>query len=217
MQAQAQVRDALRALDSASVEIGQQASDAIGESAIDDDSDEEEQEQSKGETDSQEKGKGKPTLGNGLVASPAPMSPPNSTSTSTSPTATAARPPEKQAPRASQSGGARPSVSLNTFVHPTDLAAQLASNPKLAGLRPPARLSMTPMTPLSAGANTNANPEAVGGPAPARSAPVSPGLAAAMLRGANSNYFTPVSPPILANPKCSGYFVEPVSVDFRAR
>lgn len=54
---------------------------------------------------------------------------------------------------------------------PSDLAAQLYANPKLAGLRLPIG-----MTPLHSGSK--------GG--------------------------SPISPPILANPKCSGYFVEPV-------
>lgn len=57
--------------------------------------------------------------------------------------------------------------------HPSDLAAQLYANPKLAALRSPP-LGMTPMQP------------------PARDK-------------------TSISPPILMNPKCSGYFVEPVS------
>ncbi|ETW78140.1 hypothetical protein HETIRDRAFT_55514 [Heterobasidion irregulare TC 32-1] len=61
--------------------------------------------------------------------------------------------------------------------HPSDLAAQLYANPKLAALRSPP-LGMTPMQP------------------PARDK-------------------TSISPPILMNPKCSGYFVEPMKwMDF---
>ncbi|KAF9467838.1 hypothetical protein BDZ94DRAFT_1155524 [Collybia nuda] len=54
---------------------------------------------------------------------------------------------------------------------PSDLAAQLYANPKLAGLRSPIGVS-----PLQAGSKAG----------------------------------SPISPPILANPKCSGYFVEPM-------
>ena len=65
-----------------------------------------------------------------------------------------------------------------TFQHGADLAAQLQSNPKLAALRPPGGLSMTPLTPLQIGPKTIDK--------------------------------SSISPPILMNPKCSGYFVEPV-------
>ncbi|KAG5646349.1 hypothetical protein DXG03_003672 [Asterophora parasitica] len=62
-----------------------------------------------------------------------------------------------------------------TFISPTDLAAELYSNPKLAALR----------TPL-------ATPHGTG-------------------TGNVSSYIAPApSAPILANPKCSGYFVEPM-------
>ena len=64
--------------------------------------------------------------------------------------------------REAESGNERP------LVNPTELAARLYSNPKLAALKSPA----------PAGISKNA---------------------------------VPISPPILANPKCSGYFVEPVS------
>ncbi|VDC07927.1 unnamed protein product [Peniophora sp. CBMAI 1063] len=57
---------------------------------------------------------------------------------------------------------------------PADLAAQLYANPKLAALRAPGGMSMTPLQTSS---------------------------------GQRSD---PRSPPILANPKCSGYFVEPM-------
>lgn len=74
---------------------------------------------------------------------------------------------------------ARPSLASTetlrstTFISPVDLAAELYANPKLAALRSPLAIGMTPMQPAS-------------------------------------KVTTPVSAPILANPKCSGYFVEPV-------
>lgn len=61
---------------------------------------------------------------------------------------------------------------LTTLISPTELAAQLHSNPKLAALRSPTGVA-----------------SAAGGP----------------------KSMTPVTPPIIINPKCSGYFVEPVS------
>jgi len=61
------------------------------------------------------------------------------------------------------------------LISPTDLAAQLMSDPKLAALRsPPASVTQVPAS---------------------KAAPIS-------------------SAPILVNPKCSGYFVEPVSQTF---
>ena len=71
------------------------------------------------------------------------------------------------------------SAGGGTLQHGADLAAQLHSNPKLAALRPPGGLAMTPMTPLQAA------PKVIDK--------------------------SSISPPILMNPKCSGYFVEPVS------
>ncbi|RDB30141.1 Tyrosine-protein phosphatase yvh1 [Hypsizygus marmoreus] len=64
-------------------------------------------------------------------------------------------------------------VVHTTFISPSELAAELYANPKLAGLRNPLAMSMTPMQPAS-------------------KPPIQ------------------ISPPILANPKCSGYFVEPM-------
>lgn len=80
-------------------------------------------------------------------------------------------------------GKGRPSLALSAtsaggLQHGADLAAQLHANPKLAALRSPGGLSMTPMTPLQAGPKTIDK--------------------------------SSISPPILMNPKCSGYFVEPV-------
>ena len=79
-------------------------------------------------------------------------------------------------------GKGRPPLALSTtsagggtLQHGADLAAQLHSNPKLAALRSPGGLSMTPMTPLQKTIDKSS-----------------------------------ISPPILMNPKCSGYFVEPV-------
>lgn len=62
------------------------------------------------------------------------------------------------------------------LISPTDLAAQLMSDPKLAALRSPPVSVTTPQAPASKAA--------------------------------------PISGPILVNPKCSGYFVEPVSQTF---
>jgi dual specificity phosphatase 12 len=70
------------------------------------------------------------------------------------------------------------SAGGGTLQHGADLAAQLHANPKLAALRPPGGLSMTPMTPLQITPKTIDK--------------------------------SSISPPILMNPKCSGYFVEPV-------
>lgn len=78
----------------------------------------------------------------------------------------------------------QPSQNL---AHPSDLAAQLASHPKLSALCSPTGLAMTTMTPTVL-------------------TPQSPVLTSV------KNYFQAPSPPILANPKCSGYFVEPVSM-----
>lgn len=82
-------------------------------------------------------------------------------------------------------GKSRPALALSTtpagagtFQHGADLAAQLHSNPKLAALRSPGGLSMTPL-------HTTTSPRAIDK--------------------------SSISPPILMNPKCSGYFVEPVS------
>ncbi|EMD35294.1 hypothetical protein CERSUDRAFT_116096 [Gelatoporia subvermispora B] len=80
----------------------------------------------------------------------------------------------------------RLSSSSGGLAHPSDLAAQLYANPKLAALRSPGVPGMSPLTPLSpmSPAGPGTNPQAA--------------KIAAM------------SPPILVNPKCSGYFVEPM-------
>ncbi|KAG7093920.1 hypothetical protein E1B28_007556 [Marasmius oreades] len=72
------------------------------------------------------------------------------------------------------------------FANPNDLAAQLYANPKLAALRSPISITPNGITPL-------------GGPnvSPSTSQP------AEISRSA-------VSPPIIINSKCSGYFVEPM-------
>ncbi|KAF9051219.1 hypothetical protein BDZ89DRAFT_1088719 [Hymenopellis radicata] len=67
----------------------------------------------------------------------------------------------------------KPEVEATQYASPGDLAAQLYANPKLAALRGPAGMSMTPLQ------TNNIKPNVI-------------------------------SPPILANPKCSGYFVEPM-------
>lgn len=71
------------------------------------------------------------------------------------------------------SSTAAPAVS--PLQHGSEIAAQLHANPKLAALRPPGGLSMTPLQTTTR-----------------------------VIDKAS------ISPPILMNPKCSGYFVEPV-------
>ncbi|KAI0720791.1 hypothetical protein C8T65DRAFT_567048 [Cerioporus squamosus] len=170
------LQSALLELDSASAKIGQSASDSLSESAIDEDDSDEEPPKSDDE---------------GNAVGPA-----NGTAQSTKELSTAevvAESADKVPPLPSQ----RPPLSVSSsFVHPNDLAAQLAAHPKLAALRAPAALSMTPLASGS------------GAPSPARSNPQSPGVASTMAK--SSSYFAPVSAPILANPKCSGYFVEPL-------
>ena len=69
------------------------------------------------------------------------------------------------------------STAVGPFQHGADLAAQLHANPKLAALRFPGSLSMTPLNNAPRGIDKSS-----------------------------------ISPPILMNPKCSGYFVEPVGL-----
>ncbi|KAI0367683.1 hypothetical protein BV20DRAFT_1037581 [Pilatotrama ljubarskyi] len=165
------LKSSLLALDSVSAQIGQDASDSLSESAIDEDSSGDEPPKSdEADSDEETQTKAEP-LKDGLPAGEA-----------------AAEQADKVTPLPSQ----RPPLSVtNSYVHPSDLAAQLSSHPKLAALRAPSGLTMTPAT---------------GGASPTRSAPQTPGLASSK----SSNYFAPVSPPILMNPKCSGYFVEPM-------
>jgi dual specificity phosphatase 12 len=79
------------------------------------------------------------------------------------------------APIAGESRPLPVSTGVSTLQHGADLAAQLSANPKLAALRSPGSLTMTPLQP-----------------------------APRVIDKAS------ISPPILMNPKCSGYFVEPV-------
>jgi dual specificity phosphatase 12 len=67
------------------------------------------------------------------------------------------------------------SAGTGNLQHGADLAAQLHANPKLAALRTPGGLAMTPLNTASRVVDKSS-----------------------------------ISPPILMNPKCSGYFVEPV-------
>ncbi|KAI0642554.1 hypothetical protein C8Q79DRAFT_982660 [Trametes meyenii] len=165
------LKSSLLALDSVSAQIGQNASDALSDSALEEDSSGEEPPESD-DADAEEDDLAQPSASSATPTSRGAVTAPST----------------KIAPPLAQ----RPSMpGPNTYVHPSDLAAQLSSHPKLAGLRAPAGLAMTP---------------ANNGPPAARSSPQSPGLANAR----NPNYFAPVSPPILINPKCSGYFVEPM-------
>jgi len=88
--------------------------------------------------------------------------------------------PETTSPRSPQS---RPALPQNGFSHGSDLVAQLYANPKLAALRQtPSTLSMSPLGSASTSGSGGGNPF----------------------------FKATFSPPILANPKCSGYFVEPM-------
>ncbi|KAI0254635.1 hypothetical protein BJV78DRAFT_1274060 [Lactifluus subvellereus] len=72
------------------------------------------------------------------------------------------------------------SAGVSNLQHGADLAAQLHANPKLAALRSPGGLTMTPFQPATRVIDKSS-----------------------------------ISPPILMNPKCSGYFVEPMKwMDF---
>lgn len=83
------------------------------------------------------------------------------------------------------------STSGSPLVHGSDLAAQLSNNPKLAALRsPPSGLNMPVLT----------------SPNPGTSSP-GPGVAPLSRSGSTLNI---ISPPLLANNTCSGYFVEPM-------
>ncbi|EPS99548.1 hypothetical protein FOMPIDRAFT_1050581 [Fomitopsis schrenkii] len=78
------------------------------------------------------------------------------------------------------------STSSSPLAHGSDLAAQLLNHPKLAALRsPPSGLNMSAMTSPSPGAS---------GPGPV----------------SRSGSAFSISPPLLANTACSGYFVEPM-------
>ncbi|KAH9849816.1 hypothetical protein C2E23DRAFT_350969 [Lenzites betulinus] len=165
------LKTSLLALDSVSAQIGQEASDSLSESAIEEDSSEDEPPKSEEGEDDEAAQPSKTTA--------EPSLPPGEATLENA---------DKVTPLPSQ----RPPISVtNSYIHPSDLAAQLSAHPKLAALRAPAGLAMTPTS---------------GGSSPTRSAPQTPGLANVR----SANYFAPVSPPILMNPKCSGYFVEPL-------
>ncbi|KAL1946229.1 hypothetical protein VTO73DRAFT_15356 [Trametes versicolor] len=165
------LKTSLIALDSMSAQIGQEVSDAISDSAIDEDSSGDEPPKSD-EPGSEDEA-------------------PNASETSATTAATGEATAEK-ADKVTPLPSQRPPISVSSsYIHPSDLAAQLASHPKLAALRVPSGLAMTPTAGVSS---------------PTRTAPQSPGVANIK----SANYFAPVSPPLLINPKCSGYFVEPM-------
>ncbi|KAI8976656.1 hypothetical protein BD414DRAFT_467005 [Trametes punicea] len=170
------LKSSLLALDSVSAQIGQEASDSLSGSAIDEDSSGDEPPKSdEGHSDDEDM----------------PQSEAAATATKTDDGSSRDAVAEKAdvvTPLPSQ----RPPLSVSSsYVHPSDLAAQLAAHPKLAALRAPSGLAMTP---------------ASGGASPTRSTPQSPGA----VHTKSPSHFAPVSPPILMNPKCSGYFVEPM-------
>ncbi|KAI1784869.1 hypothetical protein LXA43DRAFT_1066409 [Ganoderma leucocontextum] len=169
------MRAALLQLDSAAVQVGRSASHLLSESAVDEDSDPEPP-KSGSESESDAKNPKQPPSAEEIAGMSGTLS---------RISASAPNVDKPVAPLPSQ----RPTPS-SSFAHPADLAAQLASHPKLAALRLPGGLSMTPLA-------------SAGGVSPGRSAPQGPGLASVK----EPNY---LAPPILANPKCSGYFVEPM-------
>ncbi|KAM5536132.1 hypothetical protein V8D89_010231 [Ganoderma adspersum] len=175
------VRAALLELNSAAAQVGHSASDLLSESAVDEDSESE----SESTTNTS---KQLPSAQGAVEPTGLPGGISRSSSNVDKPTTLSPAFPEIVDKITSLSSQRAPPPS--SFAHPSDLAAQLASNPKLAALRLPGGLSMTPLAPA-------------GGVSPARSAPQSPGLASVK----STNY---IAPPILANPKCSGYFVEPM-------
>ncbi|KAI0947581.1 hypothetical protein AcW1_009302 [Taiwanofungus camphoratus] len=133
-------------------QLGQDISDSLSESALEgEDSADEDTQNAIGDN----------TGAKMAEHSPPPMSPSSSNEARTGLPPMVAR-------RLSQSNG---------FSHPSDLAAQLYANPKLAALRQP--VAMTPLTSTSTSSSS--------------------GMRVA-----------PHSPPIIINPKCSGYFVEPM-------
>ncbi|KAL0067179.1 tyrosine protein phosphatase yvh1 [Marasmius tenuissimus] len=77
-----------------------------------------------------------------------------------------------------------PKLDSPYFANPNELAAQLNANPKLAALRSPVSITPSGITPLA------------GSPA-----------ASPLVESPTSKV---ISPPIITNPKCSGYFVEPM-------
>ncbi|PCH39447.1 hypothetical protein WOLCODRAFT_85674 [Wolfiporia cocos MD-104 SS10] len=152
------LRSSLLAMEGAA-QLGKAISDGLSESAVEGDEDEEDEEAEVGKQKEREEEEAEP--GKRELASPPPLP-----SAATEPLPAI---PPLVARRLSQSAS-------GTLAHPSDIAAQLYANPKLAALRSSQQsLSMTP-------------------------APPSPG-------GARN---VPFSPPILANNKCSGYFVEPM-------
>ncbi|KAK7061111.1 tyrosine protein phosphatase yvh1 [Paramarasmius palmivorus] len=106
--------------------------------------------------------------------------------------------PETTAASATVKPPANPNPNPNTdpsppqapyFASPADLADQLNANPKLAALKSPVSITPDGITPLQTqglGSSSNAVPSPV------------------------SRIAMPPSAPILINPKCSGYFVEPM-------
>ncbi|PIL23615.1 hypothetical protein GSI_14928 [Ganoderma sinense ZZ0214-1] len=172
------VRSALLELNSAAAQVGHSASDLLSESAVDEDTDSETE--STANTSKQPPSVPEPVEPTGVPSAIPPSVDKPATPSAASPE-TVDKVTSLSTPR---------TASSSSFAHPSDLAAQLASHPKLAALRLPGGLSMTPLAPAA-------------GVSPARSAPQSPGLAS--FKSTNS-----FAPPILANPKCSGYFVEPM-------
>uniref|UniRef100_A0A0W0FZG5 protein-tyrosine-phosphatase n=1 Tax=Moniliophthora roreri TaxID=221103 RepID=A0A0W0FZG5_MONRR len=88
-------------------------------------------------------------------------------------------------------GDSDPPLQAPHFASPTDLAAQLNANPKLAALKSPVSITPSGITPLQTQGLGSTN-QASAAPSPI------------------SRIAMPPSAPILINPKCSGYFVEPM-------
>ncbi|KAH9933812.1 uncharacterized protein B0H18DRAFT_982187 [Fomitopsis serialis] len=195
------LRSSLLALEGAA-QLGQDISDSLSESALEGSDDEEDEVQGPPNTALPSLERNGDAVSDSLSTTAAPS---NSASTSRdmnhkslslanampSPPALATSPTSEPLPAIPPSMARRLSSSSGPpLAHGSDLAAQLLSNPKLAALRSPTSgLNMTMLTPSSPGAGGSGS-------------------------GRGGSTFN-VSPPLLANNTCSGYFVEPMKwMDF---
>lgn len=180
------LRSSLLALENAA-QLGEDLSDALDESAVENESEEEEQSPSVSTLSPVS-----PVSG-GVSKAPEtetiaenPTLEENASSASSAFESTVKPPPPTPAKAIPPMVARRLSGSAGGFSHPADIAAQLYANPKLAALRVPSGSGITsPTSP------TQTPP----------SLTITPNVAR-----------TQFSPPLLINPKCSGYFVEPVGL-----
>ncbi|KZT64540.1 hypothetical protein DAEQUDRAFT_732477 [Daedalea quercina L-15889] len=207
------LKSSLLALEDAA-QLGRDISDELSESALDGSDDEDDEEED-------EEVRNPPNTALPRVTEDADSA---SLSTASSPTAVSTpgsrdlsmkslslkgampSPPVRSAPASASCGEPLPAIppalvrrisssSGSSFAHGSDLAAQLSNNPKLAALRSPTNgLDMMVITPPSAAAGSSG-----------------PGSGTI---GRGGSAFS-MSPPLLANNTCSGYFVEPMKwMDF---